>query len=174
MTYVTRTHFCAARMVSFTTHAHTHLQPPETISHLPLRRSPLLHLCRRRQPLPASPSPLSPLFSFLLSRLSHLLHPRIPALPEWVARRITDDRHKAALPRPLPQHPALGGKALPRMEGSSGLTSPGLLFHLFHLLIRAITLLMISFSSSVQLFLFPLSVWLTAGVDRPSCLEPER
>lgn len=155
MAYVTRTHFCAAEMVrQLGSHTHTPPQP----------RCPL--------PQPA-PSPLSPLFFSPLLAVSSPA-PRIPALPEWVSQRVTDDKSQRQ-PCPVPSPSTPPWAARPSQNGGKRRASPNsLLFHLFHLLSASDHPVDDFLLLICQLFLFPLSVRLTAGVDRPSCLEPER
>lgn len=109
----------------------------------------LMETPRRASPQPA-PSPLSPLFSFLLSRLSHLLHRGFQlCLSGWLgASQMTNPKGSPA-PSPPPA-PRPGQHGPPRMEGSTGphpirSCSISSIFSA-----RAITLLMISFSSSVS------------------------
>lgn len=123
-------------------------------------------------PQPA-PSPLSPLFISPLLAVSSPA-PRIPALPEWVAQRVTDDKSQRQ-PCPVPSPSTPPWAARPSQNGGKRRASPdSLLFHLFHLLSASDHPVDDFLLLICQLFLFPLSVRLTAGVDRPSCLEPER
>ena len=153
MAYVTRTHFCAAEMVRQLC-SHTHLQPPETISHLPLRRHPpspsLMHLPSPDGPLPSQPPAHSLLCSFLLSWLSHLLHRGFRlCLSGWLS--VSQMTNPKGSPAPCPpQAPRPGQHGPPKMEGSAGphpirSCSISSIFSA-----RAITLLMLSFSSSVS------------------------
>lgn len=138
----------------------------------------LMETPRRASPQPA-PSPLSPLFSFLLSRLSHLLHRGFQlCLSGWLGTsQMTNCAHHRCQrqPCPVPSPSTPPWAARPSQDGGKRGASPNsLLFHLFHLLSTSNHPVDDFLLLICQLFLFPLSVWLTAGVDRPSCLEPER
>lgn len=158
--------------------AHNH-RPPSSNDKLPppFQSSPSVRHPQPRSPLP-SQSPDHPL-SFLSSpTLCH--KDSSPARRRAGGNGGGEGQHPGAV-RPTPAHPSAAHSAGPQASGAAlhvdGMcrASPNsLLLHLFHFLSSSDDSVDDFLLLICQLFLLPLSVGLTAGMDGPACLEPER
>lgn len=125
-----------------------------------------------KAPSPGNPPPTSPPPALQ----SHVT--KTPVLPGWVAWWVTDgkaQRQPPSSPAPRPEQHSLQAPPPGPWNGWKCQASPDpRLLHLFHFLgpgdhpVDNFLLLI------CQLFLLPLSVGLTTGMDRPARLEPER
>lgn len=149
-----------------------------TSSHHPFRAPLSVRHPQPRSPLP-SQFPAHPLSSFLSSSTS-CHKDSSPARRRAGGNSGGGGQHPGAV-RPTPVHssaaqsagPQASGAAL-HVDGTCRASPNSLLFHLFHFLSSSDDSVDDFLLLICQLFLLPLSVGLTTGMDGPACLEPER